>query len=526
MKAKSYLLSAFLLILSFNACDNFLEREPYDQLSQEIFYKSRSHFEMSLAGNYRLLQGPFYENSNIMNEPQSRFLTDGAPIWDVFTDNCYGKHSYGNTKEIVQGNLHPTTGGFVEVLYNGCYNGIARANIFLKELADYSTVDSDMTEKERNIFEGEVRFIRAYYYFHLYMFYGDVPLVIEPLTIDTQKQPKVPAKEILSQILMDIDFAIENLTDVRYYNNNGHVTKSTAQALKARVLMFSAYDNTGVPDLNTLKAVRDICLEIMPLYDLCPDYKDLFLNEKQINNPEIIWSINYLGPNNNNMFRTFQTGYVTWNPLQNLIDEYECIDGLPFNESPLADPDDIFKNRDQRLKRSIYEDIIHWDDGTTFQPSEERITGYGIIKYIDQKTIATDANPIPAYSDADVITIRFAEVLLMYAEAQNEIIGPDVSVHNAITEIRVRAGLPPLSNGLTKEQMRENIRHERRVEFPFENGLRFYDLKRWRICDEVLNNVTDGIITYRWEDRFYRWPLPQTEIEKSDGVLVQNPDYI
>ena len=510
-------------MVSLSACNDFLDREPYHQVSQAVFYKEKNHFDMALAGNYRFLQIPGYENSALSNEPPARLFSDAACGWDVFTDNMYGKHGYGMSKEIVQGNIDPTLGGYIEILYKSCYNGITRANIFLKELEGYS--GDDMTQTEKNAFEGEVRFIRAFYYFHLYMTYGDVPLILEPLTVETQKQPKAPAAQILEQVLKDLDFGIEKLTTTPYYQNNGHIVKSTAQALKARVLMFTAFGNTGVPDINTLTTVKALCQEIIPLYNLSSDYNDLFINDGQKNNPEIIWSINYLGPNNNNMIRTFQTSYVCWNPLQNLVDEYECIDGLPFNESPLYDPDDIFKNRDIRLKRSIYDDVVVFDDGYVFQPSEERTTGYGVMKYVDQKTIVTEANPIAGYSDADMVTLRFAEVLLMYAEAQNEIGGADESVYNVMKSIRERAGLPPLPANLSKDQMREKIRHERRVELAFEGGLRYYDLKRWRICSNVLNNVTDGIITYRWEDRFYRWPLPATEIEKSDGVLVQNPDY-
>ncbi len=77
---------------------------------------------------------------------------------------------------------------------------------------------------------------------------------------------------------------------------------------------------------------------------------------------------------------------------------------------------------------------------------------------------------------------------------------------------------------LSKEEMRAAIRLERRIEMAFE-GLRYYDLKRWRIADEVLNNVTDGVLDYTFDERFYQWPIPQSEIDKSQGILEQNQDY-
>jgi len=112
----------------------------------------------------------------------------------------------------------------------------------------------------------------------------------------------------------------------------------------------------------------------------------------------------------------------------------------------------------------------------------------------------------------------------MYAEAQNEIAGPDATVYQAMTGLRARVNMPPFPAGLTKDGMRQRIRHERRIELAFE-GLRYFDLKRWHIAGEVLNNVTDGLLNYHWEDRFYHWPLPQEEIDKNHGTLVQNSDY-
>jgi hypothetical protein len=119
--------------------------------------------------------------------------------------------------------------------------------------------------------------------------------------------------------------------------------------------------------------------------------------------------------------------------------------------------------------------------------------------------------------------LRLGEVMLMYAEAENELAGP--AVYKAMTDLRARVTMPPFPAGLTKDRMRDRIRHERRVELAFEGGSCYYDLKRWRTADHVLNNVKDSLFPYHFEDKFYLWPLPQTEIDKSGGVLVQNPNY-
>lgn len=120
--------------------------------------------------------------------------------------------------------------------------------------------------------------------------------------------------------------------------------------------------------------------------------------------------------------------------------------------------------------------------------------------------------------------LRYADVLLMAAEIENELKGPTTKALNYVNTVRKRAGMPNFPTGLSKDQFRERLRKERRVELAFE-GLRFYDLKRWKIAEDVLNKVTDGIIPYSFETKFYRWPFPQTEIDKSQGKLVQNPDY-
>lgn len=120
--------------------------------------------------------------------------------------------------------------------------------------------------------------------------------------------------------------------------------------------------------------------------------------------------------------------------------------------------------------------------------------------------------------------MRYADVLLMLAEAENEINGPTDIAYQAVNDVRDRGKASLLPTGLTKDQMRERIRHERRIELAFE-GQRYFDLKRWKIAKQVLNAVTDGLITYKFEDRHYLWPLPQTEIDKAKGILEQNPDY-
>ena len=120
--------------------------------------------------------------------------------------------------------------------------------------------------------------------------------------------------------------------------------------------------------------------------------------------------------------------------------------------------------------------------------------------------------------------MRYADVLLMLAEAENELNGPTELVYKSINAIRKRALMPELPPKLSKEQMRNKIRNERRIELAFE-GHRYFDLKRWKTAISVLNAVADAPVTYKFEKKHYLWPIPQSEIDKNKGKLVQNPDW-
>lgn len=507
-----------LLILMLSGCQDFLEKNPLDKISSSTFWQSRKDFDMALTANYGLMHGI---NSGPWDNPPSGMWGYMLPNWDNLTDNSYGQHSYGGSKAIVAGEINSNTGGYISGVYQFCYQAIARANIFLDALAKYE--GSDYSAEEKNKALAEVRFLRAFYYFQLYHLYGDVPLVLEPLTLENQNQPKVTAEKVFEQVVSDLDFAIANLPAVPYTESKGHVTKSTAQTLKARALMYKAYKTDGTADNAIMNQVKTLCQEVMPLYSLSPRFEDLFQKAGQTGNPEIIFSVNYLSPDNAPAYGTDIVfgDWVAVGPLENFVRAFECSDGLEWGVSPLTNTADPFKDRDPRLSKTVFKTIVDWGDGKVHNPSNACPTGYGLKKFLEPANVPYGYTIL---SDQNTVVFRLAEVLLMYAEAQNELSGPDASVHKAVNDVRGRVGMPPLPEGLSKAAMRERIRKERRVELAFE-GTRYYDLKRWRIAGSVLNAVTDGLLNYKWEDKFYKWPLPQSEIDKNQGVLEQNPDY-
>jgi len=503
---KRFFISILCSGLLFSACTQALDLNPLDEMASEKFFLTKADFDKALTATYSSLQVEQFSY--------------GMAFRDCLTDNGYNQFNSGSVNEIVQGNLNPTTKGYVVAIYNDAYRGIGRANLLLSKLATYS--GSDINAETKLSLEAEARFIRAFLNFQLYSIYGDVPLILQPLSLETQRQPATAAADVLKQILADLDFGIQNLGQKAFFVNDGHVSQSSAQALKARVLLFSGFDNQGKANIKTMEEVRDLCLAIMPKYKLSDNFEDVFRDATQKNNNEIIFSVNFLAPNNTAPWDMYLGDWIAASPLQNFVNSFECIDGLPYGESPLTDNQNPFTNRDPRLSKTVFVDHPTFTDGRTHRPSNPRPTGFGVMKFLDPANLPFGFSSL---SQQDAVIIRFAEVLLMYAEAQNEILSaPDASVYEAMTTLRKRVGMPAFPSGYNQVQMRERIRHERRVELGFE-GLRFYDLQRWRIAGQVLNNVKDSKVPYNFQDKFYRWPLPQTEIDKSAGILVQNKDY-
>lgn len=475
-----------LLACFIQGCDkNFLDRDPLDKLSSNQFWQTKQDFDMALTAIYGNLQTPMF--------------SAGTPDWDLITDNGYGQHNSNGSQAIVRGDIFSSSDGYIRDVYKNCYAGIARVNIFLSKLGNYEGSAIDETAKK--IYVGEASFMRAYYYYLLYTCYGDVPLVKEPLTLENQIQPKVPATEVLDFILNEVDEAIANLPNSLYKDAKGHLVKSSAQALKLRILLFIAYGQNGNVDLEIIKQAKNVATEIMQAgYQLSPQFESIFRSTTQEGNPEIIFSVKFLAPDNATSMDQWYGDWLVASPLKSFYDAFEAND----------------KRRDQ----TVFVGQVDFN-GNIHKPSNNVPTGYGLKKFLSPDLIPYGYS---TQSEQDWVMFRYAEVLLSFAEAENELSGPTIAVHDVINSLRLRSGLGNLSKTLTKDEMRIAIRKERRMELAFE-GFRYFDLKRWHIAEEVLNNVKDGILTYKFEDKFYKWPLPQTEIDRSQGVLIQNPSY-
>ena len=543
-KVINIILASALLVGSTTSCSDFLQKDPPSSPSQSIFWQKKSDFDSALAGSFSMM----YEWPGVMSQIVACF--------DNLTDNSICQHNegtYGSSQTIALGDLDPNTGGYVSYMYDHCYRGIARIHLVMENLETYQ--GADMSDADKSFIMAQCKALRAYYYSWLYQCYREVPLVTSSLTTENMYQPKAARTEIYAQIMKDFDEAIAALPDKPYSDSqmSGYFTPGAMKAFKARLMLAEAYDDNGNADASKMGEIVAL-LEGIQGYDLADRMRDNFISAQQLASPEIMFSVRYLAPNITHSMDLYYGAWTTCGVTRDLVNAFECTDGLKWGESTLtatvnesllatgvlsdannAEREKLFSDangvhiRDRRL----YETVCHSGladfsiDGQEGDPvtiTNQMQTGFGMMKLLQPTT------EMPGYStvsDADVVILRYAEVLMMIAEAENEVNGPTQKVYNAVNRIRVRSGQPELPTGLTKEQMRERIRNEWRVEFVFE-GHRYFQLKRWKLMEKLVNGAVDPALpTYIkvFKPAFYYFPLPQTEIDKAGGVLVQDPNY-
>lgn len=509
MKIKSILLTSVAILGLCSGCnDSFLDETPTDKLSDVSFWKNKEDVEKYTTSLYLYTLAP--GNFEIM--------------LDCYTDNAVPVHVHAEQGEISSGEATSTNDHFRQV-WQTTYRGIRRCNIFFQNIDNVK-----MNDVDKKVYEGEVYFMRGYFYATLLRLYGGVPLLEKPLELNEAIPARNTAEEVYNFVIKDLDKAASLLplkqTEV------GRATKGAALAEKAVISNF----------MNKYDVAEKAAKEVMDLnvYSLFPDYSKLFLPESE-NNKETIFDHqylenakdDYLGSEIDQYFAPqMMGGWEAVSPTKDFVDLYECTDGKSITESPLYDDDNPFVNRDPRLECTILHDgsVIA---GKTYSSGEalgnSTRTGYSIRKYINPKN---DGMNYPGWTN--FMYIRYAEILLIYAEAKNEVSGPSSEVYKAVNMIRKRVNMPDIKNNMTKDQLRQTIRDEVRRELAFE-GVYFYDTRHWRTTEAAMTKPVYGKKVngkYAWietrkfnKDRDYLWAIPLVEIDLSKGTLVQNPGY-
>ena len=500
---------AIIMIISLCGCNkDFLDRNPPDQFSADNFWKTTSDADLALAGIYSyLVQG--YNYTNATNTGQG--WGAGMPYWESLADNAYSG-AFGN---VAIGAIESTTGAIQYDAYYTPYKAIQACNIFL---ANVGRIPMDTASMKKYV--GEARFIRGFYYFLLTQLYGDVVLSFQPLGKDSAsyKLARSPKATVLDSVRSDLSFAAGILPNTPY---SGHVVRGTALGYLAKYYLTTGQWQKAAATASTIMSEGKFSL-------YKGGYRGLFLKPGQNANAEIMFSGKYQVPNAYSPADYLYTYSSSFQPVNYLVNAYECIDGLPITVSPLYDAANPYSNRDPRLLATVLVPGVFYKGGIPFKPSDIGATaGFLNKKGVD----STRATVIGTQSDQDWPYLRYAEVLLMYAEAQNEIAGPDATVYAAVDSVRARPGvnMPLLPAGISQDSMRIRIRQERRIELALE-GQRYFDLKRWRLDRVILPTIKDPNGSFRtFPLRDTLWPVPQPEIDLarsfSNPGFRQTPGY-
>nr|WP_295927456.1 RagB/SusD family nutrient uptake outer membrane protein [uncultured Dyadobacter sp.] len=476
------LLPALLSAALISCSDGFLDKNPPQEIAAGQFWTSENDVQMGVAGCYARLKGTY--------------LTWHRSYFDATVDNGWAQH-YGDIRLMQSGTLDPANSGAPKSLYTSCYEGIASCNTFLKNFTKVALPDASA-----KAYEAEVRFLRAMFYFELVQHWGGVVIYKEvPSDIEQLKSARSSKEDVYKFIDEDLAFAVANLPDNAY--KSGHAVKTSAQALQARVALFqSKWDDVIALTSSIISSNK---------YSLATDLESPFIKGKgQASCPEIIFSVKYIETRDGRQsgdggqeVEFFRWGGLT--PTKDLIDEYEA--------------------SDLRLKKWYYfspnKTTFRREDGFTFQ-TEFTATNYGLIKFA---AIWDPARFIPSERDIltghDIVLSRLSDVYLMHAEAQMEKAGgttTDAKALSYVNAIRSRAGVPAFTT-LTRGLLRK----ERRRELAFE-GLRLFDVVRWRIGKDINDKLIHSNIRLKWDDKFYIWPFSQSEMD-INKALVQNEGY-
>ncbi|WP_031527480.1 RagB/SusD family nutrient uptake outer membrane protein [Dyadobacter crusticola] len=506
----------FLLGAALSGCHT-LDLNPLSEASTGTFYSNQTELELAVNDLYRTA---FWSNDN-----------------ELFSDNEWHR---GQLINAVIGGTMNADDAAVQTFWLNSYKAIARVNSFIsnKDRAAANTPASIMLR-----LEAEMRLIRAYQYARLITHFGDVPLLTEPLVLEESYTVQRTNKdEILAFVFSELDFAAQNLPVTYAAAETKRLTKGAALAIKSRTALY----------MSKWAIARDAAKAIMESgagYELHPSYAPLFTRAGEMSR-ELIISI----PRDEKQQVFGGAGYVQDNisrnaggfgaqlPTRDMVDAYECIDGKPIDESPLYDPKAPFKNRDPRLTATVVEFNTQWlgynytphpDSLQVFSSKENRkvpnkdtravaafasFTGFLWRKGIDQTW------PDRLVEDNDAIIVRYAEVLLTYAEAKIELGEIDATVLNAINQVRARAyGVSveetksyPAITATNANVLRQLVRRERRVEFPRE-GLRYMDLIRWKLAEKVLTRPVIGLPDPAAQNRA-KWPFPGVTPLDEDGI--------
>ena len=542
-----YISAAISIAFTLSSCNGFLDREEDSFIDKAATFDSYNRTKQYLTYAYTLLP-----------DGLNRFSREA--LLASATDDAEFAIESAEIQQFNNGSWNALNNP--DDVWNRYYSGISKCCTLLENTdhvnLDISRLDPDKqveyanSLKDIRMWRAEARFLRAYFHFELLKRYGPIPIVTSTLSINGnyENTPRPTMKEVVDFIAKECDIAADTLELTPWRNVNdafGRATKGAALALKSRLLLYAAsplYVDFGdtneankPTDVALWKSAADAAKAVINLnqYELASSYADLFKNDFQ--NKEYIFVRRYAANSDfeKSNFPVSFGGKGGTNPSQNLVDDYEMLDGTPFDWNDPAKAAQPFENRDARLGATILmnmapfkgKKVATYPEGADASPNPNATkTGYYLRKFLNEDVnIQTGGS-----SSGHVVPLfRLAEIYLNYAEALNECdpTNPDIALY--LNKVRNRASLPNVS-ALSQEQMRAVIQHERRVELAFEEH-RSWDVRRWKIASSTLGAPLMGVqierkplggYTYMpvkveqrvFQPKMYWYPIPQSEVLK------------
>ncbi|MDP4202368.1 MAG: RagB/SusD family nutrient uptake outer membrane protein [Bacteroidota bacterium] len=498
MQIKKYI-SFALAALLLTACNSdFLNKAPEDTINTSNFFQTEEDAISAVNGAYQPLQWPKLYNMRMWTT-------------DIMAGNSIvgaGGGSDGIETQDEANFVTTTDNQGVLDLWRGPWPGILRCNIILQKVPAMT-----ISETAKNKVLGQAYFLRAHYYFILVRFFGDVPLVLQPVNPGDDLRPvRTPKADVYKQIISDLTNAINLLPKREDYTGSdiGRASKGSAVGMLAKVYLT----------LGNWQQASDLCDQVKTLgYDLNANYADNF-NPSTENSKESLFEIQY----------TSNAGYGFWSNenQSSWLSTFTgprgsnmVAGGWGWNQ-PTQEFMDAYETGDLRKDATVLYEGGPKFDGMDYQKSYST-TGYNLRKFLVTKSVSASYDNSPL----NFPVLRYADILLMKAEALNELGKttdaqlPASNANATLNKVRARAGLADVT-GLSQADLRAKILHERRMELAFE-GQRWFDLVR-------INNGQYGIDYLHsigksnMSSKFLLLPVPQKERDANPN-LTQNPGY-
>lgn len=530
---------ALLLLLAAASCKK-LDLAPTDRFTDATYWSSSDKAAIVLNTAYAQMfgAGTFFYNEGL-------------------SDNAYsGRGDQEGVTSISSGLADASLPRFKNE-WNDRYKCIKTCNIVLQNIDRVPNFQEGL----KNRMKAEARVIRAFQYFQLYTWYGDVPLFDHDLSVpESQTIARSPRAQVVDFVLKELEEAAALLPVNTQYTaaDRGRITKGAALALKARALLYEGRWQDVISATEPF-----ITGNTLGTYSLFNSYEGLFLPQNEYNN-EVIFDVQYVPES-----RTYSVFFDlvplsvgarlnAMAPTQELVDDYVMLNGKGIKEAGSGyNENDPYANRDPRLTNTVVYHNYKWkkpDNSTQTiyikpgtDPNSTKLdeyvasgvsspTGYYIRKYYDPTSV-NNFN-----SGLNLILIRYADILLMYAEAKNGLGQLTEAIWNqTIRPLRVRAGFTEaealnFNNAWTADQRTAVIRRERRTELAME-GLRIFDIRRWKTAETVLNGwvhgakygeptVDNGYIRVNQRSfdpaKHYLWAIPRDERNLNKNLSQNN----